>query len=282
MSIRKPMVAILGCGPTGLLAAHACRMRSVPFVIFSRKQKSKLGGAQFSHIPIPGIHEPEASHKLTYIVEGDAATYAQKVYGGLDQVPFVSFDNVSDGMVVEAWPLVQTYDRLWEWYSGEIVDVTLDPLRVMQFSKVNPFDITFCSIHATQVCLGRVDPSTTHFFQSQAIRILNEPLNPNLPDMTIQYDGTKEHSYYRMSKIFGVGSTEWGARASLPPGLGDRLINVNKPIGTNCDCHEEAQDHPDFFPNLIKIGRFGTWKKGVLTMHAYNTVIDALARMGVQ
>ena len=51
------IVAILGCGPTGLVAAHACAMKHIPFVIFSKKRKSFLFGSQYLHEPIPGVIE---------------------------------------------------------------------------------------------------------------------------------------------------------------------------------------------------------------------------------
>lgn len=270
--MRKPLVSILGCGPAGLLAAHACAMRDVPFVIFSKKQKSVIGGAQFSHIAIPGIHDdPETSDvMLEYRRSGDAQTYHNKVYGS-EVVPFVSFDNIHDGQMVPAWNLIYMYDKLWELYSGSVVDLDLDPDRLE--SLLQAFDAVFSSVPLTHICLSGLDTGRSHWFKSQTIRILNEALMIGIPDNTIVYDGTKDHSWYRMSKIFGVGSTEWGGASPLPPI--QNLRTVNKPIATNCDCFCEN-------PFFRKIGRFGQWKKGVLTFHAYNRVIDTLMEMGIE
>lgn len=119
--------------------------------------------------------------------------------------------------------------------------------------------------------------SVGHVFREQPVKILNEALDASLPDNTVMYDGTKEHSYYRMSRIFGVGSTEWGASSPTPPV--ENLRTVNKPIWSNCDCYQE--DLGGGVPAIIRIGRFGTWKKGELTFHAFNRVIDTLAKVGV-
>ena len=46
---------------------------------------------------------------------------------------------------------------------------------------------------------------------------------------------------------------------------------MRKPIATNCDC----------FPNVIRAGRFGTWKKGVLTHDAMFNTLRELNERGV-
>lgn len=274
MTKKKPLVAILGCGPSGLLAAHACHSYEIPYVIFSQLRKSQLGGAQYSHIPIPGIHDDDDPDvKLKYVVRGDAETYQRKVYGS-ETVPFVSFENVYDGKLVPAWNLRKMYDHLWVGSQEKIVDFTLDPINVSKLP--HSFDYVFSSVPLPTICFGRVDPAVQHWFKQQTVRILNEPLAAGMEDNTIIYDGTDEHSWYRMSKIFGVGSTEWGGSGAVPP-IPD-LKTVDKPIATNCDCHQA--DFGGGIPAVIKIGRFGTWQKGELTFHAFNKVLDVLAKGG--
>lgn len=255
--MRKPFVAILGCGPSGLLAAYAADMAGVPFVIMSQKRKSRLGGAQYSHIPIPGITDNDPDVKLTYQVRGTAEQYQRKVYGD-QRVPFVSFDKVENGKIVPAWNLPKIYDELWRMYEPRIVDMTINPLLAMRVTQ-GPFDAAFSTVPLPAICLSTVDMSIGHVFRSQPIVIANDTLDPNLEDNTILYDGTREHSYYRMSKIFGVGSTEWGAGSPTPP---ISTVTVTKPIWTNCDCH----------PAINRIGRFGSWEKGQLTFHAYRAM----------
>lgn len=261
---RKPLVAIFGCGPAGLLAAWACQWKSVPFALFSKPEKSVLGGAQFSHISIPGLTSEEPEVMLTHIVNGDPETYQRKVYGDMS-VPFVSMEGLEDGQKVPAWNLREMYAKLWAVFEQKIIDVTLDYDRASKMMNCDAFDVVFSSIPAPNLC----DPEKGHTFKSQPVRIYNEALWPALPDDTILYDGTDDHSYYRMSRLWGVGSTEWGGQSPVPPLQG--LRTVNKPISTNCTCH----------PKIQRIGRFGTWKKGILTYHSYNQVIDTFEKMGV-
>jgi hypothetical protein len=243
-------------------------------------RKSPIGGAQFSHIPIPGIHEyddPDA--KLTYRVTGDGETYHEKVYGKLP-VPFVSFDKVTDGQVVGAWNLRHMYDKLWEMYSGKIVNVEIDPRLAGGFTT--GFDLVVSSVPLKAICTTTLydhpQQGPMHWFRDQVVRIYNEAIDPNLPDNTIWYNGEEVNSWYRMSLIFGTGSTEWGMHGRVPPLPG--LVTVNKPIETNCDCYTE--DLSAGVPSIVRVGRYGTWSKGILSFHGYNETVDILTRMGVE
>jgi hypothetical protein len=203
---------------------------------------------------------------LTYRVRGSGEEYQKKVYGE-SSVPFVSIKNVTDGKEVPAWNLRQIYERLWDVYGKLVVETEISPEFMEKMSAGHPFDVIFSSVPLSAICRATIDMDVQHSFRSQPVRIHNAALWEDMPNNTIVYDGTEEHSYYRMSKIFGVGSTEWGATAPLPP---VSTKTVSKPIATNCNC----------FPWVQRIGRFGAWTKGVLTMHAFNSVVDTLRVWG--
>ena len=266
MSERNPLVVIFGCGPSGLLAAHACSIYGIQPIIFSLKQKSILGGAQYSHIPIPILNDEEPEVLIQYEAKGTPEEYRSKVYGDL-VIPFVSFPE--EGRVAPAWNLRAIYEKLWEQWGDQVIDVNQIDGRLAQRFNASPvFDLIFNTIPLTVICQSTVTGDVHHTFRSQTVRIYNEAIDTNLADNTIRYDGTSEHSYYRMSRIFGVGSTEWSVGSPVPPLQG--LRTVSKPIGTDCDC----------YPNILRIGRFGTWKKGILTSHAFNAVLDTLHERG--
>jgi len=51
-------IAVLGCGPAGLMSAHAAMVATeseADLAIFSTKRKSPLYGAQYLHQPIPFV-----------------------------------------------------------------------------------------------------------------------------------------------------------------------------------------------------------------------------------
>ena len=113
-------VAVLGCGPAGLLVAHAAKLSGWNFTIYSRKQKSVLNGAQYWHKPIPEIYsEPRL---VRYRLHGTPEQYRKKVYGEAWDGTVSPEDYADDHY---AWDIRAGYDSLWDWYSDEIVSIDL-------------------------------------------------------------------------------------------------------------------------------------------------------------
>ncbi len=255
----KP-IAILGCGPAGLLAAHAVSQRKRQFVIFSRPKKSELGGAQFLHEAIPGICEDDP-YQITIVTEGTADVYQQKVYGTAPNVPFVSFPDKPYSNQ-DAWNLLETYERLWSVYSASIVETEVNAMWLQE--NEGRFRMVLSTVPAPAICktnMGMIPE--VHSFQSQRIWVHPTNINKGLPDGTIHYDGTKDRSWYRQSRLFGVGGTEYPIGATPPVAP---LIHARKPLMTNCNC----------FPKVVRLGRFGQWRKGVLTHDAFNGAREAV------
>ena len=53
-------VAVLGCGPAGLIAAWAAEQAGADVQIYSKKVQSIIPGSQYLHGPIPGVSSPYA------------------------------------------------------------------------------------------------------------------------------------------------------------------------------------------------------------------------------
>lgn len=260
-------VAILGCGPAGLLAAHSAYLHECEFDIFSRRVKSNLGGAQFLHKAIPGLTSYMQPNDIRYIVKGDANTYRQKVYrDNAGIVEFVSFENVKDNMSVPAWNLRLAYDILWGKYAYKIDPVIITPKIIIEILDSNAYDLVISTIPAHSVCLSHAGLiRDVHHFVSQTVRIFPEAIS-DFGDNTIYYDGTKDHSWYRCSNLWGIGQTEFPNH--IAP-LVSPLIDVIKPVWTDCDCWLTDS-------RFYRMGRYGSWKKGALTHDAYFGVINAL------
>lgn len=255
----KP-IAILGCGPAGLLAAHAAASARKKFVIFSRPEPSRLGGAQFLHKEIPGL-TLEDPIEITVMAEGTPEIYRDKVYGTNERVPFVSFPKMAHH-TLEAWNLIATYERLWSAYASHIVETEVNAMWLHE--NEGKFKKVLSTVPASAICKtnsGMIQE--VHMFQGQRIWIYTEALNANMPDNTIWYDGTRDRSWYRQSRLFGVGGTEYPIQVSPPV---KPLVHGRKPIWNNCNC----------FPKVVRLGRFGQWKKGVLTHDAFFGAAEAL------
>lgn len=246
--MSKPVVAVLGCGPTGLLVAHAVALSGRRPVIYSKKKPSNIGGAQFLHKEIEGLtrHLPDGAICVDY--RGNAEGYATKVYG--DPNAETSWGLFSGMMGV--WNLRSAYKQAWELYKDDIVDVDLEAGDVWSLSKWFPI---FSTIPARVLC---TDPR--HVFRSQEVWITGEFRAP--PDRIV-YNGDMEFPWYRSSLIFGTPGTEYGFKPDTP----EKAVRVVKPISTNCDCMKGK---------IWRFGRYGRWDKHQLAHHGFAQAVEVL------
>lgn len=268
--MTKP-VAILGTGPAGLMAAHACKLKGVPFSLFGLGDQSILGGAQFLHKALPYLDDETPDALLTYSVVGDPRSYKEKVYGAAE-VQFVSASRVQQGQQVPAWSLVNSYQKLWDDIASggnSINQLAVDPAWIFEKLEANRFQLIVSTIPRKSLCLTHAGIDMTgraHVFVSQTVRIMNQCVLGDSFDNVIIYDGTPNVSWYRTSRIFGVGGTEWGESQSGKK-LPYETVSAIKPLYTDCRC---------FTGKVLYTGRFGKWEKGVLTHQAFIDTWNAL------
>jgi hypothetical protein len=262
--MNKP-VCILGSGPAGLLAAHAVALAGQPIVIASLPHKSRIGGAQFLHEGIPELTSPHPDTVITYDVRGTAETYEKKVYGD-NRPAFVSFSNVFDGHKQAAWNLPDIYDKLWDAFGNSLTHVEVTPEWLDKTQ--GDFSMVVSSVPAPALCRSHAGLiPEQHTFDSIDVTLFDECLEP-VPEGHILYEGSPDRSWYRSANLFGVESTEWGGKPNLPfPGT----FTVTKPLRTTCNC----------YPDIIRVGRYGTWTKGVLVNDAFRKTIIALHSAGL-
>lgn len=254
-------VAVLGCGPAGLIAAHAAHICRIPTVaIFSKNRKSELFGAQYLHMPIPGATE-RAPVTVKYTLDGKPEDYRRKVYGD-------SWDgSVSPEDLVEpheAWDIRSTYDNLWSMYSYDIQHAQIGPSRME--ALIDTFELVISAIPAPALC----HMPGAHTFKSQNVWAYGDAPERGqntdnftrlLPDNNVICNGNESPSWYRMSRLFGFATVEWPENRKPPiPGVAQAI----KPLWNDCDC----------YPTVVRVGRYGRWEKGQLTHHAYQEVMD--------
>lgn len=252
-------VAVFGCGPAGLFAAHALKMHGFKPTIISKKQKSVIYGAQYLHRPIPGLSDSAATADIRTILAGVPEVYAERVYG-LATMP-TSWHRVVP--YASGWDLRETYDVAWDKYSHEVIDWILRPDEIEEWAS--QFDLVISTVPLWSICLK----PNEHYFRSVNILVqkdvdLKDAVD-GIDDNFVVYNGTWEHAWYRASSIFGHTSVE--ARSE------EHLLRIKKwepgfkVVGTDCDCH----------PTLRRAGRMGTWRRGVLTHHVFEQTCAAIA-----
>lgn len=250
-------VAVLGAGPAGLFAALAAARLGYKVDIYSHKKKSELFGAQYLHGEIPefGLGDPAW---IDCVFRGTPESYAQKVYGD----PTVEISEATH----YGWDIRQAYDLAWGSFEGDIVETGADitGADVTDLLGRRTYKRVISSIPLEPLC-----SNPSHTFVRQEIWASGDA--PELDrwapfqvdPWTVVCDGTEDVSWYRAANVFGHSTVEWATEMKPPV---DNVSRVVRPVGNNCDC----------FPGLLRVGRHGEWRKGVLVHDAYNKVVNQL------
>lgn len=249
-------ITVLGCGPAGLMATQGIlnafeeMQREVEVQIISRKKASHLYGCQYLHTPIPGVPRV-ASTWVSYHLRGTADGYREKVYGKDFYGSVSPEDYVGEH---QAWDIRETYMWLYKKYNHLIVDGEVTTRTI--WSLDTPI---ISSIPRTALC------HQGHHFGATSIIAAGDA-----PDMGIYVsnhfqcdedsvlcNGEPNPSWYRISRVFGHTTVEWpGWMGKVPV---TSAATVQKPTETDCNCH----------PDVVHVGRYGRWAKGVLSHTAY-------------
>jgi hypothetical protein len=267
-------VAVLGCGPAGLLAAHAATLCGHSVNIYSKRMKSPMEGAQYLHMDIPGLRLPPPK-TIQYSLIGDVDTYRQKVYGAGDPDIVVSPQQYQGSH--KCWDLRFTYSRMWNRWAPKVHDVMITHQIMEHLVQMN--DVIISSIPATTLCHNEDE----HTFAYQPVSIDNLWSGPLPAEAPRLWDGHEnmvicnglpvddhvaETGWYRTSHIYGHMNTEWSSPDLVPKGrVASRVWRVRKPLSTDCTC----------WSNIMRVGRYGLWQKGVLSHHAYEQVMARLS-----
>lgn len=261
---RTKRVAILGCGPAGMFAAHAFNEANWDVTIYSKKRRSDMFGAQYLHSPIPGL--PEIRTLVDYQLLGTVEGYRDKVYGPNSKV------EVSPETLVgqhPAWDIRSAYYEAYERYEHQIIEAVID-LPWLHGEFGNPaadkhWKTIVSTIPAPLLCGNKAEEGysgTGHHFLSQKVWAAGDA--PELerycpvavPCSTVVCNGEPDRAWYRAANVFDYCTAEWPFERK-PPVAG--VAEVTKPISTNCDC----------WPKIYRIGRYGAWRKGILADEAY-------------
>jgi hypothetical protein len=248
-------VAILGCGPAGLAAAHAAVGLRSEVTVFAPKRKTPQHGPLLLQRPIPGIntdHPDGTIHQI--VVGGSILDYRYKLYGDIN----IGINGDILTPHYNAWQHRETYDRLWNLYNDRIVDDLVTPYRLSLMH--NDYDLVVSTANARTLC--RNPPH--HHFVSKAVAVTPKAEYEYQPDNTIIFNADPDVPWVRSSRIFGVEVTEWPIESAPAQ---SRIIE--KPISTGCIC----------YPHVLRTGRFGAFKNEVWIDTAYNDVFSAIDSM---
>lgn len=265
---RPLRVAILGSGPAALFAAQAVYETGNVGAIYARGERSNLYGAQYLHQPIPGL-DCGSPQDIQYILKGSVEDYRRKVYGDWDSTIQVSPEALSPNH--QAWNIRAAYGEAWDRYNGLIQKVDISP-NWLRNGVLEAFDLIVWSLPLQPFCQGG------HGFQSQVVWAQGDaPELGNLCSVTVEpwtvvCNGDETPRWYRAANVFGHRTAEWPEHPR-PPVKG--IARVVKAIQTTCVCWSQWT----LGTPVIRVGRYGTWTKGVLSHQGYTDTRAALLKM---
>lgn len=257
-------VAILGAGPSGLVAAQAALLSGKDVHIYTKPDgngapaKSALYGCQYLHAPVPGIDVRQTL--VNYRLEGESTDYRRKVYGP-DSTVDVSPETLTGNQ--PAWNIRQSYDMLWKCHI-ELGFSWVFPLSVGPEDLpglIRSYAAVISTLPAPSVCAHR----SAHDFKSSRVWAIGDAPSLGIyapvevDANTVVCSGDRHIRWYRAANVFGYTTVEWPDRyLDLPPSA----VPIRKPIKTNCDC----------WPEVLRAGRFAEWTKGVLVHETFDKV----------
>lgn len=274
MTTAPLRVAVLGCGPAGMFAAHAAAEAEAQFTIFSKARKSYMRGAQYLHRPIPGLSGDP--FEVEYQLKGSVDGYREKVYGDMGDI-LVSPESLVG--ISPAWDIREAYDAAWDLYGSKVVDVDFATMgdRGSFFTELSrTHDLVVSTIPAPLLCVRNTEHEfrSQHVWVTENIKSLGEfeysQHDDTLIDNLVVCSGNPDDWWYRQSRIHGWENTEYSLDHKPRETPAFKVHDVTKPIDHTCTCH----------PEFARAGRYGVWKKGVLSHEAFYGT--ALALVGLE
>jgi hypothetical protein len=220
-----------------------------------------MRGAQYLHRPIPGLSTQ--SFQIDYRLEGPIDGYREKVYGDMSDVQ-VSPETMTG--IAEAWDIREAYDAAWAEYSPLIRSWEMRGVNDLASIIHGNYDKIISTIPARSLCWR-----PEHTFESQIIwstdyvkhiGVFEETEGEPIADNIVICSGYEDDWWYRQSRIHGWENTEFPLEYR-PSG---ESFRVEKPVRTDCDCWQ----------GIMRLGRYGAWKKGVLSDASFYDVEDML------
>ena len=254
-------IAVIGCGPAGLAAAHAAHGLGAGVTIYSPGIKSPQRGPLVLQRPIPAIStdHPDGYVKQL-VIGGSILDYRYKLYGDINIS--IQGDQLREGY--HCWEFIATYDRLWGLYmepgSGRAAHEYIEVDHVDISYMVAASDLVINTAPLNRLC------HNDHNFQSKAVEITTGHSYPDQPEDTTIFNAGNYYPWVRSAWLLGNECTEW-LPGTVPDGL--ESITIHKPISHNCDC----------YPDVLLTGRFGCWKNEVWVDTAYYDTRDAIVSM---
>lgn len=252
-------VAVLGAGPTGLMAAGVAMEHGAKVSVFASEIPSTINGAQYLHCP-PPLDVRVDSFNVNYALEGSPEDYRKKVYGD-KWSGSVSPEEIET--LHKGWNIRQAHDELVRIIPVNIIDPIQGYVDMASKIKIEQYDLVFSSLPR------KIWKTQGEVFEVQKAWALSGSAAQSFvgPNNTVLCNGSDSPSWYRAAMIDGYATVEWPWRDGKKPPIPE-VVKIRKPL---VYFPNQSQKNP-VDDVVIHIGRYGQWLKGVLVSDAMDKV----------
>jgi hypothetical protein len=243
-------IAVLGCGPCGLLVAEAVHQLGHEPHIYSRKQRSEIPGSQHLQGYIPKVTPQYPDSAVMFVRMGTKEGYAEKVYGD----PYHPSGWPQYDGICKSWSVFKAYDLLWAKWSREVVDRELNVITLGNL--VDEYELILSTIPQKNICIKSHHFGGVPFWIQPRIT----PADDQHREVVV-FNGLPDDAWYRWSILGRKESLE-----STTPLA--HAIQGWKAIENDCDC----------WPEIHRLGRWAKWQHGVLLHHAFHEAAEIIAQ----
>ena len=269
MQNQGKKLAVLGAGPSGMMAAHAAAQCGYYVKVFDREpsQVRRNSGVFYIHDDCDLLLD---SIKIRQTVLGCSLmtpdeislAYSNKVYGK-PSVGRVSVMNVITEDETTGYNAAQAVDRLWDLYGGQVEKQEIEGMNSVDYLTVyEGFDKVISTIPAYVLYPGIYDSS------SAQIKVGKAPED----EAFIFYNLNSFSPWYRCSAMFGLFIMEYGINGPDEPT--DKPSDYQWKTVTKVIGNGVISDREDLF----LVGRYGAWNKTTLTHDVYYETLKWLEK----
>ena len=258
-------VAILGAGPSGMMAAHAVSQNGFRPIIFDRDpdKTRRNSGIYYLHSNCGLALESTTMQQRVLGAENlnneeFIEAYRAKVYGDR-QVSSKSIIEARFEDEVEIFNASEALNHLWDMYGGQVHTI----FAIENIEDVEGLHEKYPHMIST-IPASVLFPDITYDFKWAYIDAGEAPEE----DCFVYYNVGSAIPWYRCSAVFGAFAAEYAFEVETER----PLKKVTKVIG-------KSQDLP-YYDWLICTGRYGAWDKGFLTDTVYWHVQQELHKRG--
>ena len=262
-------IAVLGAGPSGMMAAHAASEFGHHITILDKEpdKTRRNSGVFFLHddcnLALDEVHLKQRVLGAFGKKNADdiSRAYGVKVYGrALPKTSIISAMRAENANVI-GYNAEQAIDRLWDLYGSQVKPYEFLGSTLSEEALFNRYDKVISTIPAKLWYPSHAYSSVTTW-----IKIGTAPKDEGF----IFYNINPHSKWYRCSAMLGTFVQEYGAgfKPHMAYPYSYVFRTVTKVIGV---------DRP--FPetnNLFLVGRYGAWDKSCLTHNVYHRTLDWL------